>query len=213
MDEHDIAIGNHRATHEAALHDKSHAEHALRTAELTKLYDAKFSGSGVAKLASPEAVSPSSEKGANLHPSAEQDGAHPAEPAKQPTDYDFQNLTTPFGLETTEDTELERWSREWLHAGQVSPAEGRALGQLYADSLAWDVEAVERMAEQSERDLRTRYGAETGAVAAAALRVCDDFPELSVFLNDSGLINHPRVIDNLVRVAEQRGYLRSGKNV
>jgi hypothetical protein len=210
MDEHDLAIGNYRSTHGAALYDKAHAEHALRTAELTKLYDAKFSGAGVARLASPEPPSPASEK----EPDRVVDpAARLAEPAQQPTDYDFQNLATPFGLETTEDTELERWSREWLHAGQVSPAEGRALGQLYADSLAWDVEAVERMAEQSGRDLRIRYGAETATVAAAALRVCDDFPELSVFLNDSGLINHPRVIDNLVRVAEQRGYLRSGKNV
>lgn len=195
----DTAIAEHRSKHSAALYDAGHPEHTLRTEELTRLFQSKFGE-----------ADQQDGKAAKL-PQA-QDPERAAEPAEQHTDYDFSGLRdlAPFGLEVGEDADLERWSREWLYAGGVSPAEGKALASVYAESMAWSHDQVQRMAEQTGRDLRIKYGADVGKVASAALRVADEMPELRIFLDNNQLLNHPRVIDNLIRTAERKGYIQRG---
>lgn len=195
----DVAIAELRAKHSAALYDSSHPEHALRTDELTRLFQSKF---GEADQADGKAA-----KLPQAH-----DPERAAEPAEQPTDYDFSGLRdlAPVGLEVGEDADLERWSREWLYAGAISPAEGKALASVYAESMAWTDDQVWRMAEQTGRDLRFKYGPDVGAAASAALRVADEMPELRIFLDNNNLMNHPRVIENLIKTAERKGYFQRG---
>lgn len=214
MDETDLAIGNFRATHEGALLEPSHAEHGLRVAELSKLYEAKYPQQGSAEPAPNKDDNLSSlapEPAANGVDRVAAELAAMVEPAANLSDYDFSPLWgLPPGVEVQEDPELEDWSREWLFAGGVSPAEGKALATAYSEELGhgFTPERLERLAGQTETHIRTKYGPDAAAAAGAALRIADETPGLSDFLTGTGLINHPRIAENLIQAAERRGWFK-----
>ncbi|MCV3239677.1 hypothetical protein [Mesorhizobium sp. ZC-5] len=211
----DVEIADFRNQHDEALSSRAHHEHKVRAAQLTALFERKFGdgepapGAGVAKSATPEtpAVTPADVVGGNQ---PGDDLARLAEPAQKPSDYDFSKLQDrlPVGIEVQEDAQLEAYSREWLLSGQVSPAEGAALASVYAESLSWSPDQVARMGEQTERDLRRKYGPDAPALGTAVMRVVSETPGLQDFLEGSGLINHARVIDSLAKAAEKRGYFK-----
>ncbi|TWA55650.1 hypothetical protein FB008_102218 [Sinorhizobium medicae] len=233
----DVEIADFRGQHDGALMSKAHPEHEVRMGQLSALYERKFTpGEMVAPQAS-KAVSDADYRA--KHADALNDRAHPehdlrvkelaeangvavqdeqnagvdfsrlAEPAQQPTDYDFSSIQVPVGLEASESPELERYAREWLLSGEVSPAEGSALANVYAESLNWTHDQIGRMADQTGRELRSKYGEQVGAAASAALKVADELPGLRDFLESSGLINNLRVVDRLIRAAETRGYFKA----
>lgn len=207
----DLAIENYRKEHGAVLSDSIHPRHKQAVDGLSKLYEAKFGGSsrqlGDSTPDRFTADTAANDKLASAFPDRGVDDVQRmVEPAQQPTDYTF-DVPLPPGWERVEGSSLESWSREWLHAAEVSPAEGKALTAEFITFGNLDPDQAARMAATTERDLRQRYGADVGKVAAAALKAADDFPELSVFLDSSGLFNSPRVIGHLIRVAEKRGYI------
>ncbi len=212
MDEQDLAIGNFRATHEAALLAPSHAEHSLRVAELSKMYEAKFPQQASAEPASASAPVP------NAEPAGPESGvdrvaaelAAMVEPAAKLSDYDFSALERPVGVDVQDDPALENWSREWLFAGGVSPAEGKALAAAYSEELGhgFTPDRIEALAGQTETHIRTKYGSDAAAAAGAALRVAEETPGLGDFLTGTGLINHPRIAENLIQAAERRGWFK-----
>ncbi|MDW9614045.1 hypothetical protein GOC09_24055 [Sinorhizobium meliloti] len=233
----DIEIADFRGQHDGALMSKAHPEHEVRMGELSALYERKFTvGDLVAPLPS-KALSDAEYRA--KHTDALNDRAHPehdlrvkelaeangvavqdeqnagvdfsrlAEPAQQLTDYDFSSIQMPVGLDVYESPELENYAREWLLSGEVSPAEGSALANVYAESLNWTPDQIGRMADQTGRELRSKYGEQVGAAASAALKVADELPGLGDFLESSGLINNLRVVDRLIQAAETRGYFKA----
>ncbi|RVJ99196.1 hypothetical protein [Sinorhizobium meliloti] len=233
----DVEIADFRGQHDGALMSKAHPEHEVRMGQLSALYERKFTvGDQVASQPS-RALSDAEYRA--RHTDALNDRAHPehdlrvnemaaangvavadeqdrgvdfsrlAEPAQQPTDYDFSTIQMPVGLEVSDSPELERYAREWLLSGEVSPAEGSALANVYAEGLNWTPDQIGRMADQTGRELRSQYGERVGAAASAALKVADELPGLRDFLESSGLINNLRVVDRLIRAAETRGYFKA----
>ncbi len=192
----DAEIADFREKHAVALMDRGNPDNAVRVRELSDLYARKFGEQAAA--------------GTDEAKASEHDLDKLVQPAEQPTDYDFSGMEVPVTVETVEDTELESYSREWLHQLGASPAEGAALAQAYADSLGYTDEQIDSMGDDTVRDLRQRYGADAGAAVKAAFRVADEMPGLSDFLNESGLAYHPRVVSNLIAVAERRGYFTKG---
>ena len=132
------------------------------------------------------------------------------EPAAKLSDYDFGALERPVGVEVQDDPALEGWSREWLFSGGVSPAEGKALAAAYSEELAhgFTADRSEVLSRQTEQHMLTKYGADAGAVAGAALRIAEETPGLNDFLTGTGLINHPRIVENLVQAAVRRGWFK-----
>ncbi|MDE3818767.1 hypothetical protein [Sinorhizobium meliloti] len=237
----DVEIADFRGQHDGALMSKAHPEHEVRMGQLSALYERKFTPGEMVAPQPSKAVSDAEYRA--KHADALNDRAHPehdlrvkelaeangvavqdeqnagvdlsrlAEPAQQPTDYDFSNIQKPVGLEVSESPELERYAREWLLSGEVSPAEGSALANVYAESLNWTPDQIGRMADQTGRELRSKYGEQVGAAASAALKVADELPGLRDFLESSGLINNLRVIDRLIRAAETRGYFKANAGI
>lgn len=233
----DVEIADFRGQYDGALMSKAHPEHEVRMGQLSALYERKFTPGEMVAPQSSKDVSDADYRA--KHADALNDRAHPehdlrvkelaeangvavqgeqnagvdfsrlAEPAQQPTDYDFSSIQMPVGLEVSESPELERYAREWLLSGEVSPAEGAALANVYAESLNWTPDQIGRMADQTGRELRSKYGEQVGAAASAALKVADELPGLRDFLESSGLINNLRVVDRLLRAAETRGYFKA----
>ncbi|MQX23367.1 hypothetical protein GHJ84_20860 [Sinorhizobium meliloti] len=237
----DVEIADFRGQYDGALMSKAHPEHEVRMGQLSALYERKFTPGEMVAPQPSKAVSDAEYRA--KHADALNDRAHPehdlrvkelaeangvavqdeqnagvdlsrlAEPAQQPTDYDFSSIQMPVGLEISESPELERYAREWLLSGEVSPAEGSALANVYAESLNWTPDQIGRMADQTERELRSKYGEQVGAAASAALRVAGELPGLRDFLESSGLISNLRVVDRLIRAAETRGYFKANARI
>lgn len=210
----DVEIADFRKSHEEALMSRGHPEHGVRAQQLSALYERKFGGDVEGEASASSSRSPSPEPSETDKVGGDEpadDLARLAEPAQQPSDYDFSKMERPFGVEVEENEDLERYAREWLHSGGISPAEGQALSSIYAESLSYTPDQIERMAEQTGRDLTAKYGDDVGAAATAALKVADETSGLRDFLEGSGLINHPRVIDNLIKTATKRGYFQPSR--
>lgn len=213
LPEVDVQIADFRKTHDEALMSRAHAEHSVRAAQLSALYERKFSGDITAvpeKASQPATQAPPATPEAVGGNEPADSLARLAEPAKQPSDYDFSKLAdkVPFGTEVREDAQLEAYSREWLLSGAVSPAEGSALATVYAESLSWTPDQVARMGEQTLRDIRVKYGPDAPTLGTAVSRVIEETPGLGDFLQRTGLANHSRVIENLAKAATAKGYFK-----
>jgi hypothetical protein len=201
-DDLDREIAEFRSTHNEALYSKAHADHDLRSSELSALYERRFPMAA-------EVATVDGDQAANL-PLVSENLPTPADQPPKQSDYDFSALPVPVGVETVEDKELEGYAREWLTAGEVDPMEARALAVEYAESLGKVIgpEQAEYRRQGTEQSLRAIYRADYDAAVAAASVVVSEQVGLYDFLERSNLINSERVISNLIKIAEKRGLFK-----
>ena len=213
-------ISDFRTANEAALFDNSHPYHAVRVAELSKMYEAKFDApkednlssfpAGVAKSATPETP-------VDMHGTDLIDDASPVSPAVSPEVYQWGAHTYPEQVQTDAgsvdlvlDPEFEKEARGWLHSNEVTPAEGLALEHIYNEELTLHgiTDARLQSLEQITRwELLNQYGERWQEALSAARRVAQEGGDkLLDFLASTNLGSHPRVVNNFVKRAEKLGY-------
>ncbi len=227
----DVAITDFRAEHDAALSSRAHPEHALRTQELTQLYERRYSGGGE-EVAAPDG---STTEFRTTHEQALNDRSHPdhairtaeltkmherdaraGNPANEDAagEYDFSRFKAtaqgPAGVELVQDAELERQAATWMREGGLSRSEGEAMASVYSESLRWTDADIASIGQVTESGLHHQFGDDAPEAAAAALRIADE-TGVREFLEHTGMINHWSVVSRLIDAATKRGYFKPNR--
>lgn len=221
----DVSITNFRAQHEVALSSRAHPEHALRTEELTRMYEQRYADPGD-EVPAPDG---STSEFRTLHEDALNDRAHPEhevrtaeltkmherdaeveQPAEAAGEYDFSRFKAtvhgPAGVELQQDTELEQRAVGWFREAGLSHYEAEGVTSVYAESLSWSDENIAQIGQVTADGLRQKYGDSAGKAASAALRVAEDMGARE-FLEATGMINHWSIVARLISAAHSKGYL------
>lgn len=224
----DEAISEFRRSHGEVLMAPGHPDHAGRVGELTRLYQRRFAASGEegATTGAMPAQAPAQQNG--FAGETARDLADWMARPDGPDGYAFRPGPIPETVRIGDGRELaaiavdpafEADARGWLHEAGASAADGAALHAIYMEEMnlyGFTDRRREALAETSMRHLAERYGEGQMAALEAARRVVREIdarrpagegrPGFAEFLDTTGLGNHPRVIDGLVRAARQRGW-------
>jgi hypothetical protein len=204
----DVAIANHRSTYADALGSRAHPEHSIRVAQLSALFERKFSGDISAvpegKPASTAATPKADLVGGNEP--AESIGDVPLTDAGQVS---FDSLKAKEIPGAAPDEKLEAVAKEWAVAGGLNATEAEGLSLIYGMTLGYSDIDIQRAEQIGEQHLRTRYGEDYRKAATAAMRVAEETYGLADFLNaNPAFAANPQVIDKLVSTAEKRGFFK-----
>ncbi|MCC0056104.1 MAG: hypothetical protein H6883_08200 [Rhodobiaceae bacterium] len=221
----DGEIADYRKAHEVVLTDQGHPEHGQRVGELTRLYQRRFAADGAGNEGEP-AQRPAQENG--FGDAATGDLSRWMTPPETGAGYEFRDGPIPEevrvgdGLQSapiTVDPAFEGTVRDWLHEAGASLADGAALHATYLEELnqhGFTDSRRDALAGISARHLSETYGDRQEAAMKAARRMVREIdtrfpgeggrPGIVEFLETTGLGNHPRVIDGMIRAARQRGY-------
>jgi hypothetical protein len=201
----DVAIADHRSTHADALGSRAHPEHSIRVAQLSALFERKFSGDVTAvPEIKPQTASKPDLVGGN-EPAASL-GDVPLTDAGQVS---FDSLKAKELPGTAPDEKLEAVAKEWAVAGGLNATEAEGLSLIYGMTLGYSDIDIQRAEQIGEQHLRSRYGGDYRKAAAAAMRVAEETYGLADFLNaNPALAANPQVIDKLVSTAEKRGFFK-----
>lgn len=217
------AIADFRVANETALFDSGHPYHAAKTAELTALYQAKFSTpeNQVTQTAAPEStgLGPQSSQ---LEKTVDMDGtdvfndASPVSPATSPEAYQFSPESWPEEVKTDTGAAPLEYSPEfntevrgWLHSNEVTPAEGRFLEHVYREEIGhgFTDSRNQQLSELTRWELVNKYGERwTEALAAARKVATEGGDNMLDFLASTNLGSHPRVVAQFIKRAEKKGY-------
>ncbi|MCT7375731.1 hypothetical protein [Chelativorans salis] len=199
----DTEITDFRAQYDEALNSRAHPEHSVRSAQLSALFEKKYSGDTTST--EPAAA-----------PERELDvvgGDEPAQsldkPISQASEVDFSSLKAKDIPGAESDEQLEAVAREWAVAGELNAVEVEGLSLQYAAALETQADpvALERAEIIAQEHMRRKYGPDMGATATAALRVADETFGLREFLDQNpAFAANPQVIDKLITVAKRKGY-------
>ncbi|MGE0583696.1 MAG: hypothetical protein AB7O39_01005 [Flavobacteriaceae bacterium] len=221
----DGEIADFRKTHGAVLTEQGHPEHRQRVGELTRLYERRFAAGGAAGEGG-AAQRPAQENG--FGEAAASDLSRWMAPPESGAAYEFRDGPIPEEVRVgdgrqhaaiTLDPAFEGDVRGWLHETGASLADGAALHATYLEEINQHGFTDRRraaLADMSARHLSETYGERQTEALEAARRLTreidakfpgeDGRPGFIEFLETSGLGNHPRVIDGMIRAARKRGY-------
>lgn len=223
----DGEIADFRRTHGAELTDQGHPEHRQRVGELTRLYQHRFAAASDAAGEGEPAQRPAQEDG--FGDSAITGLSGWVTPAESADAYEFRPGPIPDDVRIgdgrqsaaiTVDPAFEGDVRGWLHEAGASRADGAALHAVYLEEInqhGFTDRRRDALADMSARYLTETYGDRQHVAMDAARRMVREFdakfpggngrPGFIEFLETTGLGNHPRVIDGMIRAARNRGYL------
>lgn len=231
-DEIDNQIRDYRMANSPALMDSAHFNHKDAVSGLEQLYRTRFPDEQPTEPAI-EPRKPISnadevvlDENGNRNPGnflrgADADWAETElSPAETPEQYEFnKNVQYPTEVKTdqsvepvTYSPEFETEARTWLHAGETSPSEGKALEHVYVEELThgFTQERQHQLETETSRNLFNKYGERHVEAVAAAKRVVEEVggQKLKDFLNQTNLGSHPRVVNNFIKLAVKRGYFK-----